>query len=391
MEKLFATKNQHYVPRLLLRKFSADPVVERDRRFISLYILKAGRRVNQASISNECSDDYFYGTDGRLETALGLEEAKISRLIKDLSPEALDNLTGEDLHQFRMFAHWQRARTQAMVNQLNNQADALIKTLAREQVAHQPDLEISSEDIDQVKVTLTHPQLLAMSGASKTIPFVCDLAVKFIQAPPTVEFILSDHPTVACNQFVENNQYLSGRNGWTGMAIKGLQMFLPLSPELTLALYDPTTYEYGSPKSRICSANKRDVALLNKLQAINAVYSLYFRDSFPDQFLEELRQERELQPPIRDIRVNLGKMTAKPDGTESQVISLSGVNVRLGKKFHFVRQLQTPSYKGYSDVRLPIRDENSYAVYQELSRQFDHEVREKRKRRETGSDGCSDQ
>lgn len=385
MEKLFATKNQHYVPRLLLRKFSSDPAPEGDRRWISLYLLKVGHRVNQGGISNECSDDYFYGTDGRLETALGLEEGKISFIIKDLTPEALEKFTDEDLHQCRLFAHWQRARTQAMVNQLNNQTDALMKTIAREKAAREPRSKITPEEIDLVKVELTHPQLMAMSAASKALPFIFDLAVKFILAPPAAEFVLSDHPTVACNQFAENDQYLSQRNGWVGMAVKGLQMFLPLSPEVTLAIYDPTTYEYGSPSSRVCRANSKDVALLNKLQAINAVDKVYFRESFSNDQLGELRRVRESRRPIREINVNLGEVVARPDATESQVISLSGVNLELGRKFHFVKQLKTPSYRNYTGLTIPIRNENTYELYKDFSKYLDQKAREKRQQREGGS------
>ena len=388
MEKLSPTKNQHYVPRLLLRKFSSEPVPEKDRRSISLYVLKHARRVPAGSIANECSDDYFYGTDGNLETALGDEEAKFGSLIRDLTPEALENLTDEQLHLLRMFVHWQRVRTQGMVNQLNNQASTLLKAMVSENLAREADPKYTQKDLDLVKVELTGPQVLAFSSAAKALPLIYDMEVKFILAPSTAEFVICDHPAVSCNQFIENDPHLNQRNGWTGLAVKGLQLFLPLSPEVTLALYDPTTYEYGSPKRCVCRANVKDVALLNKLQAITAVDKIYFRDSFPSDILEGLRRERESQRPIREIDVRFGETITRIDGKESQVMSLSGVNLRLGKKFHFVRQRATESYRNYSGINLPIRNEDTYALYKEFSKYIDQKVGEKRQQREgePGSD-----
>jgi len=238
-----------------------------------------------------------------------------------------------------------------------------MKTVAREKLARDTNPKIKPQDLELVNVTLNHPQVLAFSAAAKALPFILDLAVKFILAPPEAEFVLSDHPAAACNQFVENDPYLSQRNGWTGMAIKGIQMFLPISPQITLAAYDPTTYEYGNTRSRICRANKKDVATLNKLQAITAVNNIYFRESFPDHLLEDLRRDRELQRPIREVNVRLSEVMTRPDGNESRLMSLSCVNFRLGRKFHFIKQLDTESYRNYSGITLPIRNKETYKLY----------------------------
>ena len=62
-------KRQHYVPRFLLKNFSAD------KRRIALEVLATGRRVDDAQLKAQCYRDYFYGKDEVLENAFAkLEE-----------------------------------------------------------------------------------------------------------------------------------------------------------------------------------------------------------------------------------------------------------------------------------------------------------------------------
>ena len=144
------------MPRFLLRQFSAD------RRSVSMVVLKSGRRIEEASIVGQCYGDYFYGDDGTMEKAFAEEEAKVSSIIRDPSPSALEKLTLLQLEDLRKFVHWQRARTQGTVDQLNNQTDAVVKSLMREMVARDPNAKFTQEDLDSVVVKLTNPQSNAL-------------------------------------------------------------------------------------------------------------------------------------------------------------------------------------------------------------------------------------
>lgn len=379
MKKLFSTKRQHYVPRLLLRQFSDDG------QSISMVVLKTGHRVEEASIVGQCYGDYFYGNDGSMEKAFGYEETRVGSIIRDTSPSALEKLTQLQLEDLRKFVHWQSARTLGTVNQLNNQTETLVKSLMRAKLARDPIAKFTPKDLDSVVVKLTNPQSDAIFAASKALPIILDLAVKFVMAPPGAEFVISDHPVAACNQFVENDAYLSQRRGWTGLAAKGLQLFLPISPNITLAVYDAATYEYGSPKNLLCHANVHDVALLNKLQAITAVNTLYFARTFSAQLIEKLRGERESHRPIRETDIRFGNITKRLDGNESQLIAVAGVDVRLGRKFSFVKQLEKRSYRNYEMAIIPLRNKGLVDLSDGFAKYLDEEVEKGRRERRDAS------
>ncbi|MHB8843494.1 MAG: DUF4238 domain-containing protein [Nitrospirota bacterium] len=374
MKKLFSTKRQHYVPRFLLRQFSSDG------RSISMLVLKTGRRIEEASIIGQCYGDYFYGQDGTMEQAFAKEEAEVGSLVRDASPMALEKMTQPQLGALIKFVYWQRVRTQGTVDEMNKQTDAVTKSLLREMVARNPNAKFTQKDLDSVVIKLTDPQSEAIFAASKSFPLIFDLSIKFVIAPPDMQFAVSDHPVAKCNQFVENDPYLSQRPGWTGLAAKGLQFFLPLSPQVTVAIYDPTTYEYGSPKSLLCHAGVRDVAVLNRLQAVTAVDALYFTRTFPERLIEKLLTERNSHRPIRETDVQLSSITMRPDGKASQLMLVTGVNLRLGRKLSFVKLLERTDYRNYMAAIIPVRNEGLLQLSKGFSKYLDEEVEEGRRK-----------
>ncbi|WP_371130321.1 DUF4238 domain-containing protein [Hydrogenophaga sp.] len=73
----------------------------------------------------------------------------------------------------------------------------------------------------------------------------------------------SDHPVVHYNWYLKD----SNDPGYTGITKRGVQIFLPLSPSVTLALIDKSVYKFGEKGSRCTELHdKRDVELLNSLQ-----------------------------------------------------------------------------------------------------------------------------
>lgn len=56
-----------------------------------------------------------------------------------------------------------------------------------------------------------------------------------------------------------------------GITVRGVPFFMPLSPSITLCMYDPSVYVYrgNTGKSPICICRK-DVEILNSFQALGA-------------------------------------------------------------------------------------------------------------------------
>lgn len=375
MQKKFDTKRQHYVPRFLLRNFSPDG------RSISMLVLKTGKRVAGASLAGQCYGDYFYGDDGVMELAFGQEEAAVSALLKDSSPNGLNQLSADQLGKLRQFVYWQRVRTQGMVDQLNSQTNTMIKSVMKELIRNNRIREFSPEDLDLVEIRLANPQNEAIYHAAGALPLISDMNVKFIIAPKGMEFIISDHPVVACNQFVESNFWLSRRRGWTGLARKGLQFFMPISPSLSMAIYDSTAYEFGSPKNLICFAGKLDVARLNRLQAINAVSCIYFSEGFCQAELDTVQAQRSEHRPVRETELRMGPRIRNSEGTSRQKIIMTGVDLRIQGGFSFVRVLDRKTYRTYDSDMLPIRNVQLLEFARQFSDYLDRKVEEGRTKR----------
>ena len=67
-------KKHHYVPKFYLRRFS------RDKKTICLYNLPKQLHVVNASLRNQCYQDYFYGKEKTTESALAGMEGEIAQL-----------------------------------------------------------------------------------------------------------------------------------------------------------------------------------------------------------------------------------------------------------------------------------------------------------------------
>lgn len=72
-------KNQHYVPKMLLKRFGYGE----GNRQINLFNIASGHLNRGAPMKNQCSRDYFYDQDGVLEGHLSCVEGRYASVIKD--------------------------------------------------------------------------------------------------------------------------------------------------------------------------------------------------------------------------------------------------------------------------------------------------------------------
>ena len=101
-------KNQHFVPRVHLRPFTVD---EGDAA-INVFNLDREKLIPNAPVKNQCSGDYFYGRDEKLESAIQTVEGAYGSILSDLRK------TGRPLeqrHKIVLLRFWllQYMRTEA--------------------------------------------------------------------------------------------------------------------------------------------------------------------------------------------------------------------------------------------------------------------------------------
>jgi hypothetical protein len=350
-------KRQHYVPRLLLRNFSSDG------ESVAMVVLDTEKRIPTASIATQCQKPYFYGEDERLETAFGVAESKFAKVLGDLARTHLDQRSDDDLYDVRQFTHYQRIRTVAAAEDMNDLFDLAFKQIIKHDAAF-PDV-----DQDQFRLVVKDTQLRILREGTFSTPLLLDLDVKFAVSERPRGFVITDHPVVLQNHWAEHHLRFKVARSTTGLALKGLQMFLPVSPRVCVCVYDPRTYAYGSPKSRTFSVGLRDIRLLNSLQVLNAYDSLYFDPvATPEEELQRLLKVRSANAGWRVHELEEGPARRRIDGMIGIPMSIDGANIRLGSQLNFVQVTDRHLYEDHDARSVPTRTPNPKAIVEQYEK-----------------------
>jgi hypothetical protein len=274
-------KNQHYVPKHLLRGWTGD---ER----VPVYNLGNQEEYPPTNLSNLCSEDYFYGGPEAEKSMDALESRHaeiINRIRSKMSFGVLDKM---DILHFCTFILLQRNRTK----QRKQEAEDLIDNLGREYLKVQIEAgEIDPElpgggnvldVLDDYKITSEKPLAYPMLNALTGVDLIIDLDAVVIVNETDEEFVVSDHPVVHDNPRFKDqlDRFL------IGVQNRGLQIFVPLSHKVQIMLYDPVAYdvEYSDKKRRgVLTTSEKVVASLNNLQMINAFENIFYRTSNQEQ------------------------------------------------------------------------------------------------------------
>lgn len=270
-------KNQHYVPKFLLRGWTDDEKV-------FPYHIENRAEYPKTSISNLCSDDYFYG-DPEIEKSLNPLETRHKEIVEELrDTKSFPTLDAMDIQYFCVFVLLQRNRTKETKEQAEENIDNLAKEFIRTKIesGEVENKEFGGktvlERLDNVKITRDNPLSLPILMALTGVEQILDLEVALIVNNTEKEFIISDHPVAHDNKRFKNeaDRFL------VGIQSKGLQMFVPLADDLQVMLYDPSSYlvDYSDKAARRVTTDSVSVIKgLNDLQLINAHEAVYYRNS----------------------------------------------------------------------------------------------------------------
>ena len=245
-------KKQHYVPKFYLRNFA-----DFSRKSINLFNIPSNKFVSQGALKNQAYSDYFYGKDAVVENALQDIETAVSSIIKNCIENRKIPPYGSEEHIILLtFIVFQFSRTRYSGEMINE----ILNSLTKKIFSHDPRVK---GDLDKVSVGFENPATYALGIAAGNIPLMLDMKYKLIVNTTQIPIITSDNPVVAYNQFLEGRKV---PGGITGLATKGLQMFLPLSRDILLVFYDDTVYRVGNRKDSVVTVNnKLDIDYLNLL------------------------------------------------------------------------------------------------------------------------------
>lgn len=307
-------KRQHFVPKMYLKRFSADG------KSLRIFNLRSARFIDGASLREQCYRDYMYGRTPEREDALGSVEGianiALDRVVEKCAPPLPSE---KEFSTLLLFIAVQYARTSYQADAIEESFDKLIRRLG----SH--DATLSELYRLGGSVTVNNVPALNVAQAADSHLLLSDLGWMLLRAAPQTEFILSDAPVVCYNQLLEPLQGLST----TGWAWKGLQVLVPISPEYTLVLYDRTTYRTNPKQDTVFQATPQDVLSLNLVQYVAAHENLYFRGA--RQF--ELERLHKMGKGLRrkdKTRQSVHDQPPFSATTSSELIVSGKVDVRVG-------------------------------------------------------------
>jgi hypothetical protein len=219
-------KVQHYVPQFLLKKFGNG---KKDQ----LHVFdKHNKRIFPTNVKNIASESRFYdfninGVDLTMESMLSAIEGKARSVIQDiLEKDSLAQLSTDDKDLLSVFFAIQFTRTRWYRENYKNMFELLKQK--------QPNTDIKIPDENELKIASAKMMLEAVKGFS---PHFLNKCWVFLSTTKKHPFIIGDHP-VAMQNMVDTGFY-----GNIGLAVKGIEIYFPLSPTRALGLWCPSIQE----------------------------------------------------------------------------------------------------------------------------------------------------
>lgn len=294
-------KHQHYVPKILLRGFAQGA-----KEQISVFD-KWDERAFKTSIRNVAGQTGFYDIKtpeglATLEPALAQLESSTAPILDRIrSHKSIDVLTDDERVQVALFAMVQHQRTQGNRARLS-QVSADFATWLRK-LGFDPAQVENFKELDEEGVKVVGMQLVA--AAHELIPFILDKSWILLQSPASSNYYIGDNPIAL------KNRKEFGFYGNIGLGVPGIEIYLPVGSDLTLAWYSETFVTEFS--ETIKKAEKLKQEMPSRASHIDSLLRI------PKAFLESVA-------------------TRKPLACSADnVISMNAAQVRYAERFVYSR------------------------------------------------------
>ncbi|MDB5305586.1 MAG: hypothetical protein JWM97_3135 [Phycisphaerales bacterium] len=328
-----AYTRHHFVPQFYLRNFAIDANV----RQIGLFNLPNGKFVRATSIRDQAQRKKLYGEGGGEQALCDLEGASATVLRRMIERREVPEFGSDDHFTLLVYVLFQAYRTPTAAAELEEFNEQLVKKVASLDERYAP-------HIDKAGIEMPDAVHRSLQLAAESYPVALDLRYKLLVNKCETPFMTSDHPVVLYNQYIERRQKFGSSSG---LACKGLQIFLPLSPEVYLVLFDSEVYRVGGQywTDTQVATTQGDVESLNVLQTVNMGSQLFFGKSVTEQAIQSLVAKAQPLRLAARSSVTTYPPQYRPDGTSSVLLHSSKTDLRIGLKLFNVVEL--PSAQGY--------------------------------------------
>lgn len=272
-------KNQHYLPKFYLRNFSN----KKNLKQIGLYNLNNKVYCKTAKLKTQGSKNFFYGHDGVIEDALADIEGKLSKVIKQVLNNNLPQKETTDYFHLLNFVILTYLRNPIAIESVK-----ISNRRMREEFLRKMPKEMPKEKIDEAFPSIEHSSAIsiALSQLKNVMSMATDLEYKLLINKTNTPFIASDSPVVRYNQHLEEQKHYRGKAGFGSL---GLQIFIPLNPDVTIMFYDSKIYRVGDKKKKYLEIKDvESINQLNLLQVLNCTDTLFFNENVSEYYVRKL-------------------------------------------------------------------------------------------------------
>lgn len=343
-------KNQHYIPKFYLRNFS----YENNGKQIGVFNLSNEIFVSKGKLKTQGSKNFFYGQDGVIEHELvNIEDLLAQQLHKITSKEEIPKKLTKEHINLLLFLSLTDLRNPVRINMLKNGCVEMGKQL----IELDPNI-----DLKKFLPEISHDDAvkLSMSSISNVIEEIIDLDFKIFKNTTKQPFITSDFPIVKYNQFLESRDWPLAKAGY---GLSGLQIFIPLNPELMIVFYDSEIYKVGNKREKIVLINDLlDIENLNILQFVNCFESIFFNEKTSEDYIYKLSKKAKKYTRANKSTAHssylIGKEIENIDGIEKRkknLIIVGSIDVETKLKIPQIRIHSRGQYKKISSSASQLR------------------------------------
>ncbi|WP_341679503.1 DUF4238 domain-containing protein [Comamonas thiooxydans] len=256
-------KNQHYVPKCHLKRFSTNP----EKTAINVFNIDIKNSIRNASIRKQCSGDWFYGKDEKYENVIQSLESDYTKNIDSLIEKiSLNQSINNELFDLSKFWVMQYIRTNAAGKRFSQGFNEI--------------------GADAIRLEIKEAVRVALSQFYHFVAEVSDLDFCIVSNNTNVPFITSDDPAIITNRWKFFYDQRSGDTGF-GLGSAGLICVIPLTPKYAMIGYDNEIYNINTKNSVISTKEISDIDAINHLQFLNCSNNIYFNDEIDDKHLTE--------------------------------------------------------------------------------------------------------
>ncbi|HCS62661.1 MAG TPA: hypothetical protein DIW64_00445 [Cellvibrio sp.] len=287
-------KNQHFVPRVYLRRFTS-----RNDAQINLFNLDRRKLIRNAPVKKQCSGDYFYGQDPALEAAIQGLESGYGKAMRVLDAGIINFGAGHKT-VFKLFWLFQHLRTEAAARRSMEMMEGLG--------------DLAGADPQEFTANIKAAVRAGCVTFTDTMHQIDDLKFCLLKNKTPIPFITSDNPAVLTNKWRLDRNRSPGLSFGLGSA--GMIALLPLRPDLLFVGYDGDVYHLPKRNGIAEIKNASDVTALNRHQFLQCHANIYTNDSISEENLIDVYAQIEPIRPVARHVTHYAVLASQADGYE---------------------------------------------------------------------------